>query len=99
VGDIREEELRAKQYYTETIVPFSHQYIMETDLITSYFPEIETHSSRESDFQSMMSDRRFENCLATRVENISDILLELKPILEKNQTILSLLEASIKKIE
>lgn len=102
--DVKEEENRAKQQVHADIVPFSFQYVMESELISDFFEsiynqgmissdqEIHFKSRYKSDFKGLVFNREFENMISLRLENMLDVLAELRPIQEKNQLILAELE-------
>lgn len=95
VMDAQEDEVQAKEQYTNSILPLSFEYIMETDLIAEY-SEIEEFESRyTSDYSGLIYNRKFENLIALRLENTLGLLLELRPIQVENEAILSQIDKSL----
>lgn len=98
VFDVREDEMRAKEMYTNIIMPFTLEFIMETDIISYYYDnaDFQFKSNYESDYKGLVYNRKFENHIALRLENISDVLAELEPIYQQNLKIINLINNELR---
>lgn len=100
VTDVKEDEVRAKELYTDHLLPFTFEYIMEVELIDDFYAEDTTmvfESAFTSDYHGLVYNRIFENLLASRLETTQDILVEMKPIYEINVRIISMINLQLKK--
>ena len=97
--DVKEEEQRARELYTNILIPYTWEYISEADLIGLYYDnqDLQFSSRYKSDFKGLVFSRRFENILAMRLENIQDILDELTPISVENAKIMATIKKELER--
>lgn len=89
--DAKEEETRASLQYQNFMSPYLEDHFALGNTI-EYFSNELPETDFDTDYEVLMTDRKFENLLFSRSINALDAILELRDLYKLNEEILRLIE-------